>query len=290
MDISELCNELLKKERDARTISLDEVDAYVETTARTLAKHAPDILEVVAATPFNAFAAIALLIKLVTEVEGEIKAEGKLDQLITSSYWAGLDHLRYAASVSKKEARNAQLNEASNNFITASRALRSPVLVAKAKFFAGVCFKLLGEEETALNLYKEAYEIGQQEMLKRLRGVAVTKEIGEGAVGGGIAVLGLGLGGFVLGATLAAAPLALVSVPVAAALLVKLAQQKSGARTAKKVQEELALALDKFADKLSELTGETVDFLKAKEIQEMRAFQANFLLPLSALLERGEGR
>ncbi len=155
--------------------------------------------------------------------------------------------------------------------------MERPLIAAKAKFLAGVCYELLGEKNTALGRYKEAYEEGQQEIIERLRKLALIKK----------AVFRSGI----LGAATMIAPHAgSLAFPLA---LLYITKGVLAGKTAEEFQIEVATALTQLKDKTTQLKDKTtqltdgvVDSLRAKEIQEIEEFQGSFLVPLSELLSR----
>ena len=282
MDIRELCNVLLKEEMISRKIPPNEANSYLAAGAKAFANNAPEVvttITTITTNTFNPFMGIALLLKTAKDFEGEIAVSKKLDTLIASSYKDGLEHLKIAESASFDNTRKYELSIASQRFLTASTVER-PLIAAKAKFLAGVCYELLGEKDTALGRYKEAYEEGQQEIIERLKKLALIKK----------AVFRSGI----LGAATMIAPHAgSLAFPLALLYVTKITKGVLAGKTAEEFQIEVAAALTQLKDKTTRLKDKTlkltdgvVDSLRAKEIQEIEEFQGNFLVPLSALLSR----
>src|SRR5262249_11177101 len=159
----------------SREVPTNETSSYLAAGAKAFASNAPEVTAAITATPFNPFIAIALLLKIAKDFEREMAVDKKLDTLIASSYKDGLEHLKSAGSASSDNTRQYELSIASQRFLTASTVER-PLIAVKAKFLAGVCYELLGEKGTALRMYKEAYEEGQQEIIERLKKLARAKK------------------------------------------------------------------------------------------------------------------
>src|SRR6266702_504846 len=119
-------------------------------TKKAFAKNAPDVLSAIGAAPFNALAATALFFKIAKEIEGEMTADKKLDQLIGSFYKDGLSHLMLAVCARSDTTIQGELQEASSKFVTAANTASSPFIIAKARFFAGVCYELSSAESRNL--------------------------------------------------------------------------------------------------------------------------------------------
>src|SRR5712691_6060352 len=93
-------------------------------------------------------------------IEEQKGIDKKLDTLIGSYYKDGLAHLENARGTSDEERKKKSIEAASEKFITASN-VESPLLAAKARFFAAVCYDLLAEKELALKWYEDAYVASQ---------------------------------------------------------------------------------------------------------------------------------
>lgn len=275
MDIRELCNELLKQEMNARNIPTTDVTSYLASGAKALANNAPEVVAALTASAFNPYMALALLLKIAKDFGGEIAADRKLEKLIASPYKDGLEHLKIAGSANLEHIRQYELTKASERFLTASTVDR-PLIAAKARFLAGVCYQLLGEKDTALDQYREAYEQGQQEIVKRLQKLTLTKKV----------VRNSGL----LGAATIAVPHAISLAGPLALMGIGLYVTKGvlGGKTVEEFQRELATTLTQLKDKTLKLTDGVVDSLRATEIREIEDIQGNFLIPLSELLSRDE--
>src|SRR6266571_3323292 len=269
MDIGQLCSELLKNEIDSYVIPTNQASFYLAAGAKAFAKNAPDVLSAIGAAPFNALAATALFFKIAKEIEGEMTADKKLDQLIGSFYKDGLSHLMLAACARSDTTIQGELQEASSKFVTAANTASSPFIIAKARFFAGVCYELSREEAIASSLYKGAYEAGQQEIIKRLARLEARKDAVDRAIDasrdGSRRIILRGRG-------------------VVALLRAKLLRRAIDSAMDSQVVEKVAGTVHDFLEEAAE---RTIDSLKAKEIQEALEFQENFLVPLSKLLSRG---
>lgn len=85
----------------------------------------------------------------------------KLKKLFGSYYQKGERYLR-AADNADGEQRRDWINQALDNFMTASSLEEDALLAAKSEFFVGVCFDLLNNSIAAREGYEQAYRAASQ--------------------------------------------------------------------------------------------------------------------------------
>lgn len=91
--------------------------------------------------------------------EEQESVDQKVDKLIASHYKAGITCLE-DAQFATDERRQKLIETASDEFRKAS-TVEVPLTAAKAMFYVGVCYNLLGEKILALNWYEKAYQASQ---------------------------------------------------------------------------------------------------------------------------------
>ena len=128
------------------------------------------------------------LTKMIAEQTESI--DQKLDRMIGGYYKTGLNYLR-DANILDSDRRQKWIEKAIDQFMFASSVESTSSMQAKSKFYAAVCYSLLGERIIALQWYEQAYEMGykqRQEYLCQIQSVTVKNKAslvsGAGKIGG----------------------------------------------------------------------------------------------------------
>jgi tetratricopeptide (TPR) repeat protein len=95
--------------------------------------------------------------QLVEMIRGDA-VEEKLDRMIRSRFETGAELLEDAKRIKDPELKRQRFAEAAKKFISASKVENDGFMQAKAMFYTGVCYHLLGEQDAAMKWHQKAYD------------------------------------------------------------------------------------------------------------------------------------